>query len=410
MKKKISLLLIIIVIFQLTLSACGSTDAKEVISEDDPFAYAKYLEDNHYYIRHNDDNSCEAPYWPKKIFDTDVPSSHKDNRIIWLTEESFNKIPTLYKGDSLIYKNGEKLVEEFKYERFEDLGFSVGLALLSVSNSGRLLINTNPDKNNTCPGADTDILINEFKDTEVLIDKIGGKDIRAEKYDKNWNTEEILTRAGTIKGLEKDNQYEFITYVGTYRHDYIFKADKRVFSSMEVCKTNAFSFESDVLIEITLPDNMQSGYYSVNGSGLFRYVNETNELYKTNPDNLTLLDYNVLNGWELDNIAITDPDNPDNPNGEITPINEGDISEDIFISLMEELTIRVDLINSSNPYIVEGIIVTPSNEEYTMTNLSSLGRLELKFYPPETGMYKVILKYLDGAQYEIKTILSSEEE
>ncbi len=66
-----------------------------------------------------------------------------------------------------------------------------------------------------------------------------------------------------------------MVYEGTVEHSYTMAADIRIMGSMEGQVTADYSFVGDNTISLILPDAFNSGFYLINGIGLFRYIDGT---------------------------------------------------------------------------------------------------------------------------------------
>ena len=379
----------------LAVSGCSSAETAE--KKEDQFAYLKKLEDGNFYVRHSD-HKCEELLWTNSTFDQNsTASSPNDKRVVWFDESTYNKIPTLYEGDSLIYKTSDVLTETFVYERFEDFGYSVGLCGLSETESGRYSISTDPDKNNTFPDGDTDELL-RLKNKTVIIDTIGGTELRAPKKTENGITlGGPLTRAGSISGLEKDKLYTAQIYEGTKLHEYDFTANIRIMASMEVTKDTDFSFESETIINLQIPETFNSGYYMVNGVGLFRYVkgSEFDENTNFNEPNVT--------DSESDS---TSPDS-DYPSDTIAPSlpsyepaeSEVDLTEYSFeLSETGFVTVYANITGTSESEITV-VVLSPSGNRYVMSKVGS--SFETTFEVSEIGTYTMQFYNLGSASADV---------
>lgn len=399
MKKLISCITLLSLIVIL-LSGCGNEERKNTGSN----AYIDALEEGFYYVRSAKDNKCEKPLWSSATFDKNSSSYGSNSRVMWFSEEKLNKIPTFYEGDSIIYKNKEYLPTDFTFERFEDFGYSIGLALLGISTTGRPLIKTGEDSKNICAGSDADQIIKGIENGSAYIDTVGEAPIRG-IYDKKtnlWSAENICTRCGSLKNLEKDVKYVIELYSGTYRYEYTLVANRRVFGSMEGITTHEYNYESDYLISIPLPKDLKTGYYMINGTGLFRYIaNIDLEQYPIDTDYDTYIEfYNVSNNWVEKDIEgnYTNPTDPFAP----TPVDKNERKFETYIEeLYENTSILVKIENCLNPQLVAGAIRTPSGEEYPLTANPYNGTLSIDFVPPETGTYTVLLWYLKDEQVTV---------
>ncbi len=250
----------------------GSFTGSSKSADDKKNNYVSKLESGTYYIRHND-NTCEPVYLGDASFDQGkVVTQPNDNRTVWFREDA-NKVPTLYKGESLILYSTEEFDETFTFERFEDFGYTFGVRNLKSTDSGRYKISTDPDDKCTYPKSDTDAIL-ELKNKNVILDSISGVPFREPEKQSNGQevTSSLVTRSCTVKNLTKDKVYEVEIYDGTKGYKYNWTADVWVLGSMEAEKSHKFSFETDSVIRIDIPSSYHSGYYMINGQGIFRYV------------------------------------------------------------------------------------------------------------------------------------------
>ncbi len=284
LKVNIQKALACLIVMSFFITGCGnnendisdptSTEAEShsVKAETEDMSYMDNLENNTYYILHAD-KSCEPVLFGEASFNKgDISSVTLDSRIMWF-KENVEELPTMYAGDSLIYYSTDILPETFQFERFEDFGYSLGFCQMNRLASGRLSISTDPNDRCTYPGGDTDEILKLTNDV-VVLDKIGGLDIRVpDESVKDPESDDALTRVGTLTNLTQGKQYQTEIYEGTIKHEYIFTADVRIFGSMETCATTSYSFESETVINIKVPEYFKTGYYLINGEGLFRYIN-----------------------------------------------------------------------------------------------------------------------------------------
>ena len=279
MRKHISAIIVMATMAIATagLAGCGSQSSEKV--SDKP-SYLELLENNKFYVRHADD-TCEEVYFGQGTYESGRTVNTPDReRVLWY-QDDYEKIPTLYEGDSLIFYSTDVLTEKFILERYEDYGYTIGLCGLTSTPSGRLSISTKTNDNCTFPNGDTDVILTYQNDT-VVLDKLGGQELRYEAPSSITTQEEReeaiknapITESGTIKGLKKDLVYEAEVYEGTILHEGLeFTANVHAFGSMEVTETTDFVFEvENNVIRVNIPDFFNSGYYNINGLGMFRYV------------------------------------------------------------------------------------------------------------------------------------------
>ena len=229
------------------------------------------LYDRGFYVRHDD--KFLIPYIGDASFKneyTAVPNPDK-RRVLWFMDD-FACIPTLYKGDSLIYCSTVEFPEDFILERFEDIGYTVGISNLKQRASGRFSLNTNPELYDHINARSDAAKLFELGDQNVTIETIGNYPLRGGN----------VTEGGTIRGLSKDKLYKTEVYTGTYLKNYDLVADSRAMISFEVHHMTNYEYLRSDIIELELPENLMTGYYLVNGQGLIRYV--AGDSYDDNTD------------------------------------------------------------------------------------------------------------------------------
>ena len=212
------------------LSGCSSsgndqsaseTDATKMVVIDD----INQLENYCFYIRHNDEyypvylNNNSYPAYEHTIY-----SSPSNNRTLFFNED-WEKIPTCYKGDALVYYATDTLPDSFMLERFEDKGYSFGICNLqydakkeqyyfyTTSSDGRANTNINP-------ASDFYRLVEMYPNSTFRIFNLGENNYKL--------TTKQVSRGGTIEGLEKDGIYPVDIAKGSEPKRYEFKADTRI--------------------------------------------------------------------------------------------------------------------------------------------------------------------------------------
>lgn len=202
-------------------------------------------------------------------------------RIIWMNDSIEDSIPTFFKGSELVYYSSTSFPENVKIERFYDHGYSVGLYGLAEYGKDHYVMRLE----NTC-GATSDaaglsnLLIDE--DTVISIPYIGETAL----------TSRYISNAGTIKGLQKDSQYTLTAYVGSKRYEAPVTANVRIFSSMESFVIPDYEFVGNGLVKYEFPDYMKTGYYYIQGYGIFRYIAEESEVKTFDAEKYKDTDFN----------------------------------------------------------------------------------------------------------------------
>ena len=185
-----------------------------------------------------------------------------DNRMVMFTADDVT-IPTMYSDSSLIFKaqDGESIPQEFILERFYDNGWTVGARGLTQIAGGNL--KTTVTASSFYPGSSIS-QIQATAGNELIFDKIDGLPFG----------KDILSSVGTIDGLEQGKNYKLDAYIGTNYVGLDATADTHVYISMERYSLTEYSMDPAGYMKISFPHDLWSGYYYINGLGMFRYINQ----------------------------------------------------------------------------------------------------------------------------------------
>lgn len=261
-----------------TLEGEQAKETEEVISVDD-------LQDNCYYVWHNDNQSDiakdlrgttqEGVFKLCPVGLTNWKDNENIRHTIWFDTRNDGDIPTLYTGDELIYISGTDIpYEGIEWERFADYGYTIGVANLEGDQSGHYRIINSTEDGYTYyvnPESDAAQLMQFVNTSELFIDKIGSVCVR----------DDFVSAGGTLLGLDKDTKYVCEWYMGTYYQDFEMTADTHVFCHLEKFTTYQYEFLHSNCISITIPKWLKTGYYYVSGLGFFRYVSK-DDIYRYN--------------------------------------------------------------------------------------------------------------------------------
>lgn len=188
-------------------------------------------------------------------------------RSIWIDSTKDDLIPTVTSKDRLIYVSKTDVPEKIVFERFSDFGYTVGISNMIADGGGHYYIEyAVSDEEDYKYYIDVKSDANQLTQLEAIaklyLDKVG----------KIKVDEDSVSDGGTVLGLEKDKQYICEFYTGTYYQDFLLTANIHSFNSMEKFVSYNYEFMHSTFIVIEIPEYFKSGYYFVNGVGLFRYV------------------------------------------------------------------------------------------------------------------------------------------
>lgn len=416
MKKIILFLLTLSTVF--TLSGCGKvveddTASKQLtVKKDSEFSYLEGMKSGQYYILHAD-KTYEPVYFGEASFSSgDTTTSPRNERVVWFRED-FDKIPYLRisEGDKLICYNPQNFEEKFNWERFEWLGYSLGIRGLKNTKTKRYTLSLDTEDNTLYPRSDADEILN-LNNKEVIVESLGEQKLRAEaEIDDKTGKEkalkesdiesELVTRAGTLSSLDQGNNYNLEIYDGTIKHIFNLKADVGIFASWEVVISNVYNFMYDSVIEISLPHMFKSGLYMINGQGVFFYVADgegDDSIYK-NSNIVTALsqdEYEAYSSIKLNDMAeekeeqrAEDREEFEENYDELSPDknkNDGFVSE---FDIEEEgaLQIIITFKDGKDGKDVTAVVETPDGSYIEMDNQDD-GSISLSFIA-DKGHYRV---------------------
>lgn len=198
------------------------------------------------------------------------------NRQMYFTAENELEIPTLFlaKGDTLVYYDAENILDYVKWERYKDLGYTVGLYNIYQTKYSKLAyIDLEEDEGCIISGSALENINADMISPLVSLIKIGNVDI----------TDELI-EDGLIYGAKAGESYDLEVYDGTNYSHYIATADMHAFKAYEMFASIETKPLQQFAWEIEIPDYFVDGYYKVNAicttteiyDGLIRIVQEDN--------------------------------------------------------------------------------------------------------------------------------------
>lgn len=201
-------------------------------------------------------------------------TSPSESRMRFYTLEDEIEIPTLYPGDQLIFYSDNKLTDVIHWERFYDMGITFGIYNLTRTEGGRYYLDF-ADDDNPCVFEESELAeLSTLGVDNVLIDKVGDIQIT-----------DAMVEDGIIKGASKNQTYDMEVYTGTIYKHYNAIANFHAFRSYEVYASLKYTTLRDNFFEIEIPSCFTTGYYDIDGMGMFRLCKDYSYSQET--------DYNV---------------------------------------------------------------------------------------------------------------------
>lgn len=365
------------------LAGCGNKSSENKIGVT-TFKDIDQLADGGYYVRHGD--VYYQPYFGQTSFTPDRTVTAKDDkRVAWYGEDYAN-IPTMNKGDTIVYHSTQPFTEGITIERFEDFGYTVGICQMKEASSGRYSFATDSRNFNVDIKSDAGTLCQNGK-TTATFDKIGGVNLRAGN----------ISRAGTIIGLSKDKTYDCDIYIGTDLHEYKIKADVKALCSMEVFEITDYSFNRSKTITFKFPNNLQSGYYNIGGFGIVRYINSAKGEFSES------MDMNVPNDIENLYAKVNEPSIND-----LEDYTE-DIKEETF-TLDEDTDVTVSVIYQDSKDYADAPVVKVVSSEAAYTLSAGKDNELTSSLSLKSGTYTIKLIGLGNRTYSYRVTKNKQKE
>ena len=323
--------------------------------------------------------------------------------------EDDQQIPTMYKDSELIFKaNTPTLPSSFTLERFKDEGWSIGMrGITKAEGSGKYHVIV--DAVHTYRQGSSISALQAPLSGEVIVDKINGTPL----------SESNVSEGGTIIGLTRDQTYSVDAYTGTTFIGMDAIADTHMFTSFEVYTLSDISMNPNGYVVINLPDYMQSGYYMIDGLGMFRYINKTtaegasgvamNVPYYMGKDNLGNTLTNPANGVENTKETETkDKTTSDFEWNYKIAIDNSQKELNVVVDFSEASAIvNGELVSESSGAQIPGAeipsatLVSPDGKEYILSTSKDDYQMTTKVENPGTGTWILTVKGMYARTFDV---------
>ena len=257
--KKILVKTFLFSILCFSLTGCGKKE--EVINYDLTAYTVDQLQSETYYVQ-TDNGFYPVAKGVQTIGENEeeIATTVSNERMVWFGPDDA-QIPTLYKNQSLVFVTNQQIPASWTFERYEDLGYTIGVRGLTENTGGRF--DTVIDGCTLHPLSSAYQSLQEVPTNTILgIDQIGSTKI----------TKDYVSRGGTVMGLTKGQTYNVDIYKGSSYLQASLTADTHAFVSYELFTTTEYTYNQTYYVTISIPDYFLSGYYYINGAGLFKYV------------------------------------------------------------------------------------------------------------------------------------------
>ena len=261
MRKLVKMMLMAVVAFSLTsLTGCGKNvqifvekpvDHSVLVKADDMARDIFYVKDGTMFA---------SVYLPEGNAKNKASRLNTDRVLYFVGNEKM--IPTHYKGEVVAYKSAETKLKEsgITLERYKDLGYSIGVYGGTIGNDGYYHMSV---KKNCAEGSDAQKTFSYSAIDDIRLVSINGTSVK----------DLVEPSSGVILNLEKAKSYNVEFYVGTYYYMQEISADAHFLQAFEYYFYDGSNIQDTKLsyLSFETPDSLKSGWYDVDGTGLFLY-------------------------------------------------------------------------------------------------------------------------------------------
>lgn len=275
---------------------------------------------------------------PERNFSSEA-TSIDNKRMLWTfgDEES---IPTLYKNEVIAYASSStNRINGVSLERFKDMGYSFGFYNGGFDAEGSFCFYGN----NTVAQSNAN---SKFGQSNKYIRITSINDIPV--------SSEMINAAGSIVGLDKFGKYKIGYFSGTYYEEEEWIANSHVFQAFECFTTTNVTQTKNGYIQIEIPEDLKSGYYLINGAGLFKYI--------------------AQNKGEVSDVSSIDMNEPYRQKSEKTD-KEKTVQEFAVFINDKKTNMTFSVTYEQKGAVPEAVLISPNGQEYIMEDITSSGTL-----------------------------------
>ena len=255
MKKK---LFIVVALLSLTtfITGCDSIFVKDQNPYEQVKVTKEELENDIYYIK--DGTKFIQTHQTKFVT---VTIDNIDRKILYLGKD-IQTIPTLYKGEILAVASNENMIDKVDVVRYKELGYSLAAYGLVKDHDGYYCGITNGN------------IIEGSSLYEYMKENAKSQNIRFLSLNDVPLHDNMLTSSGLFYGLEYGKNYTFDYYSGTSFNSGSAVADIFALEEFEYYQLTDSEITKNGYVEFKMPEDAKSGWYAVNNTWLFKYINQ----------------------------------------------------------------------------------------------------------------------------------------
>lgn len=364
-KKELILAAVLLVI----LSGC--TTKKIFVNPEDTYKLVAYreneIEDDAYYVK--DGANFYELYLPLGTVSS-ATTKQSDERLFWINEDA-SLIPTLYQDELIAYQSSDSMLKKIKLERFKDLGWSIGLYNGEIDEEGLLCYDISKD---IVRDSNAYTVFKDAFSENLRIISINGEPI----------SKAMIDTSGTIKGLTEGDVCELEFYLGTKYGNITVEVDVNYLQSYEIHGIDKAYTTKNGYLAIYMDESLKSGFYYLNGYGLFKYY-----AFEKGENKLDEVDMNV-SFYTIESERLAS------------------YAQQYFFNVEKRQDkVGVYISYDNTGYELEEIkciMTAPNGTEYVMINNEGVSQLELSEAMPGKWIINVIPKELAVNDIKVESI------
>lgn len=182
--------------------------------------------------------------------------------LLLFLHEDYKAVPTLYKNEILAIASKDISISIPKLIRFKEIGYNTGLYGLTENPDGSL---SGTLENNIYNNSDMYKKMKLSSPSNQF--RLVG--LNNEKINPNMFTD---SAAKSFNCMEKNKEYTFEFYAGTYYSNLTVLADIFMLESFELFELSHPENTKHGYLSFSMPENVKSGWYYLEGYGLFKYI------------------------------------------------------------------------------------------------------------------------------------------
>lgn len=215
------------------------------------------LKDDVYYIKNG---TKFVKVYKAPVYNAKSSETNRDKKLLFLGRDH-ETVPTLYKGEIIALSSKKTKLNKIEATRYEVIGYSLGIfGLIKNEESGTLDFST--DSN----------LAKESDALSILKKKTYSSSLQLISINDQPVTENMINDTGVFNCLEKDGLYTINYYSGSKLSSSQIQADMYALQEYEYYEIENAENTANGYFALSLPEDAKSGYYYIEGAGLFRYI------------------------------------------------------------------------------------------------------------------------------------------